>query len=63
MKSEINREKLIEKAREAKEFTYYPHSGFKVGTTLLLTTGDHSWLDVHPFRKYPDVPLWINQNK
>ena len=38
-KSEINRDELIQKAREAKEFAYCPHSDFKVGAALLLENG------------------------
>ena len=36
---EINKEELIKKAHEAKEFAYVPYSHFKVGAALLTASG------------------------
>jgi len=39
-KSEINRDELIQKARQAREFAYCRYSDFKVGAALLLENGE-----------------------
>lgn len=37
--SEINKSRLVEMALEAREASYSPYSGFKVGAALLTATG------------------------